>query len=59
MKHNYIFDSEEDSKEEEKTALQKVEDEVKTSIFSVFYLLLKNQETTSWKFIIIMIIEYI
>lgn len=29
------------------------------SIFSVFYLLLKNNETSYWKFVIILIIEYI
>jgi len=45
--------------EEEKSKLEQVEDEVKLSIFSVFYLLLKNNETSYWKFVIILIIEYI
>ena len=45
--------------EEEKTKLEQLEEEAKTSIFSVFYLLLKNQETTFWKFIVLLIIEYL
>ena len=45
--------------EEEKSKLEQVEEEVKLSIFSVFYLLLKNNETSYWKFVIILIIEYI
>ncbi len=45
--------------EEEKSKLEQVEEEVKISIFSVFYLLLKNNETSYWKFVIILIIEYI
>jgi hypothetical protein len=32
----------ENNNEEEKTKLEQIEEEVKTSIFSVFYLLLKN-----------------
>lgn len=45
--------------EEEKSKLEQIEEEVKVSIFSVFYLLLKNNETSYWKFVIILIIEYI
>ena len=32
----------ENNNEEEKTKFEQIEEEVKTSIFSVFYLLLKN-----------------
>lgn len=49
----------ESSSEEEKTRFEQIEEEVKNSIFSVFYLLLKNQETTFWKFIFLLIIEYL
>ena len=45
--------------EEEKSKFEKIEEEVKTSIFSVFYLLLKNNETSFWKFVIVLVIEYI
>jgi len=45
--------------EDEKSRIEQIEEEVKTSIFSVFYLLLKNNETSYWKFVIILIIEYI
>lgn len=46
------------SSEVEKSRFDQVVEEVKTSIFSVFYLLLKNQETTFWKFLILLIVEY-
>eukprot|EP00347_Sterkiella_histriomuscorum_P000937 403373955 len=49
----------ENSSEEEKTRIEQIEEEVKNSIYSVFYLLLKNQETTFWKFILLLIIEYL
>ena len=58
MKETRLF-SKESSNEDEKTKLELIEEEVKTSIFSVFYLLLKNQETTFWKFIVLLIIEYL
>jgi hypothetical protein len=45
--------------EEEKSKVEQIEEEAKMSIFSVFYLLLKNNETSYWKFVIILIIEYI
>lgn len=48
-----------DSNEEEKSKLEQIEEEVKSSIFGVFYLLLKNNETSYWKFIAILLIEYI
>lgn len=41
MKETRLF-SKESSNEDEKTKLEQIEEEVKTSIFSVFYLLLKN-----------------
>ena len=48
-----------DSSEEEKSKIELFEEEVKTSIFGVYYLLLKNNETTYWKFVIVLLIEYI
>ena len=45
--------------EDEKSKLEQIEEEVKSSIFGVFYLLLKNNETSFWKFIIILLIDYI
>ena len=48
-----------DSSEEEKSKIELIEEEVKTSIFGVYYLLLKNNETTYWKFVIVLLIEYI
>ena len=59
MKDSKILSKDGSQQEEEKTKLEKIEEEVKTSIFSVFYLLLKNNETSYWKFVIILIIEYI
>jgi hypothetical protein len=60
MKESKLLGGKSDSNsEEEKSKLDQIEEEVKTSIFSVFYLLLKNNETSYWKFVIILIIEYI
>ena len=49
----------ENKNEEEKSRFEVFHENVKNSIFSVFYLLLKNQETTFWKFIVILVIEYL
>jgi hypothetical protein len=48
-----------DNNEEEKSKLEQIEEEVKSSIFGVFYLLLKNNETSFWRFVLILLIEYI
>lgn len=58
MKDNMLFTGK-DSSEEEKSKIELIEEEVKTSIFGVYYLLLKNNETTYWKFVIVLLIEYI
>jgi hypothetical protein len=39
--------------------LEQIEEEVKTSIFTVFYLVLKNQESSYWRFILVLLIEYL
>jgi hypothetical protein len=59
MKDNKLLGNKGESSEEEKSKLEQVEEEIKSSIFSVFYLLLKNNETSFWKFVVILIIEYI
>ena len=60
MKESKLFGAKgESNSEDEKSKLEQIEEEVKNSIFSVFYLLLKNNETSYWKFVIILIIEYI
>lgn len=45
------------SKEEEKSKLERIKDEVINSIFGVFYILLKNSESSLWKFIVVMAIQ--
>ena len=59
MKETKLFSKESAVSDEEKSKLQQWEENIKSSIFSVFYLLLKNQETTFWKFIVLLIIEYL
>ncbi len=49
----------ESSTEEEKSKIDQYTEELKTSTFGVFYVLLKNQETTYWKFLFILIFEYL
>ncbi len=58
MKETKLLIKESSNNEEEKSRLEQFEENIKNSIFSVYYLLLKNQETTFWKFIVLLIIEY-
>lgn len=59
MREGKIFRKKDSHKEEEKTKLERLIDEVKTSIFSVFYILLKNNESSLWKFIAIYLIQFL
>jgi len=59
MKDSKVLAKDGSQQEEEKSKFEKIEEEVKSSIFSVFYLLLKNNETSYWKFVIVLVIEYI
>ena len=59
MKENKILGGKDNNSEEEKSRYEQIVEEVKTSIFSVFYLLLKNNETSFWKLAFIMLIDYI
>lgn len=45
--------------EHEKSAFEKLEDEVKGTIFNVLYVLLKDDETSHWKHIILILLDYI
>jgi hypothetical protein len=44
--------------EMEKTAFEKFEDEVKGTIFNVLYVLLKDDETSHWKHIVEILIDF-
>ena len=52
MRENKIFRKKNQQKEEEKTKIEWLKDEIKSGIFGVFYILLKQNESTIWKFII-------
>ena len=43
----------------EKTSFEKFEDEIKTTIFNVLYVLLKDDETANWKHIAIILSDHI
>ena len=45
--------------EHEKSGFEKLEDEVKGTIFNVLYVLLKDDETSHWKHIILILLDYI
>ncbi len=45
--------------QEEKTGFEKLEAEVKGTIFNVLYVLLKDDETSHWKHIILIFLDYI
>ena len=46
-------------KEEEKNGLEKLEDEFKGTIFNVLYVLLKDDETSHWKHILEILLDFI
>lgn len=46
-------------KEEEKNGLEKLEDEFKGTLFNVFYVLLKDDETSHWKHILQILLDFI
>ena len=59
MKERNLLNKEGQSSEDEKSKFEVWEENLKSSVFSVFYLLLKNQETTMWKFLVLFVIEYL
>ena len=46
-------------KEEEKNAIEKLEDDFKGTIFNVLYVLLKDDETSHWKHIVEILLDFI
>ena len=46
-------------KEEEKNGLEKLEDDFKGTIFNVLYVLLKDDETSHWKHILEILLDFI
>lgn len=48
-----------ETSEEDKTALEKLEEEVKGTIFNVLYVLLKDDETSHWKHIVLILFDFI
>lgn len=46
-------------KEEEKNALEKLEEDFKGTIFNVLYVLLKDDETSHWKHILEILLDFI
>ena len=45
--------------DKEKTSFEKLEDEIKGTIFNVLYVLLKEDETSHWKHIVIILIDFL
>jgi hypothetical protein len=46
-------------KEEEKAAIEKLEEEFKSNVFNVLYALLKDDETSPWKHILEILLDFI
>jgi hypothetical protein len=46
-------------KEEEKNGLEKFEEDFKGTIFNVMYVLLKDDETSHWKHIVEILLDFI
>ena len=45
--------------DQDKTGFEKMEDEVKGTIFNVLYVLLKEEETSHWKHIVLILFDFI
>ncbi len=43
----------------QKTTFEKFESDIKSSIFNVLYVLLKDEETSYWKHIIAILLDYL
>ena len=56
--HNVFGDNTYDD-DSEKTALERFEQELKGTIFEVLFVLLKEEDTTFWKFVAMMIIDFL
>lgn len=54
MREGKLYRKKDSLKDDEKTNLEKIKDEVITSIFGVFYILLKANESSLWKLGIIL-----
>lgn len=59
MQANNLIKGTDTQKDEEKTELAQYVIEFKQSLFSVFYLILKNAEASSMQFTIILLVEYL
>ncbi len=59
MRDNKLFRKRDSQKEEEKTKLEKVKDEIKNGIYGVFYILLKSNENSFWKYSVLLAIEFL
>ena len=46
-------------KEEEKNAIEKLEEDFKGTIFNVLYVLLKDDETSQWKHVLEILLDFI
>ena len=44
--------------EREKSSYEKFEEEVKSTIFNVLYVLLKDDETSHWKHIVLILFDF-
>ena len=44
--------------EQEKTSFEKFEEEIKGTIFNVLYVLLKDDETSHWKHIVLILFDF-
>ena len=52
-KNNAVVDA-----EREKTSFEKFEEEIKGTIFNVLYVLLKDDETSHWKHIVLILFDF-
>ncbi len=59
MREGKLLRKKDSNKEEERSKLDKIKDTLMNSIFGVFYVLLKGNEGSLWKFIAVHIIQFL
>ena len=59
MINNILESTVEKAANEQKSKLEKIEQEVKASVFGLFFHLLKDLETTFWKSVVLLLIEFL
>jgi hypothetical protein len=59
MRDNKLLRNRDSHKEDEKTKVERLQEELRNGVFGVFYILLKKQDNSLWKYTVLLIIEFL